>query len=174
VKLAQFVTDAAPSLRGAQPRGWPQGSTWENTDAVHLPKLRTMVFAEKRRDSQGRIVESTRIEGVMRHEIGHAFDQACGAGAMLRSSSQAFLAAHIADVRRIPAYDRGQLEYYLQRGAAGRQETFAEAFAVLLGGGSDDPHRELFARSFPRVFEHVRSAIDEFESPPRVATRAGR
>lgn len=171
VKLAQFVTDAAPSLRGVRPRGWPDGATWENTDAVHLPAARTMVFAEKRRDSRGRIVESTRIEGVMRHEIGHAFDQACGTGVVLRSSSPAFLSDYLGDARRIPARDREQLGYYLQRGAAGRQEAFAEAFALLLGGGSDEPHGELFARSFPRVLEHVRRAIEEFETPRRIAIR---
>jgi hypothetical protein len=174
VKLAQFVTDADPALRGAQPRGWPEGSTWENTDAVHLPAARTLVFAEKRRDRAGRVVESTRIEGVLRHEIGHAFDQASGRGAAMRSSTPAFLAAYVADARRIPALDRGQLGYYLQRGAAGRQETFAEAFAILLGGGSDEPHRETFARSFPSVLAQVQQSIDEFAPPARIATRARR
>ena len=36
VRVAKFVVDAAPSLRGAQPRGWPSDMTWEHTDAVHV------------------------------------------------------------------------------------------------------------------------------------------
>jgi hypothetical protein len=174
VQVARFVTDAAPALRGVQPRGWPAGSTWENSDAVHLPGARTLVFAELRRDRQGRVVESSRIEGVMRHEIGHAFDQASGPGKLLRSSSPAFVAAYAGDVRRIAAADRKQLAYYLQRGAPGRQETFAEAFGILLGGGSDQPHHAAFARAFPGVLDHVRRAIEEFGVSSRAAQLAAR
>ena len=44
---AEFVVDAVPSLKGVHPRGWPRGMTWENADAVHLPKRRMLVIAEK-------------------------------------------------------------------------------------------------------------------------------
>lgn len=161
LRLAEFVTDAAPSLRGEHPRGWPAGMTWENTDAVHLPERRMLIFAEKRRDRDGGVVASHRVEGVIRHETGHAFDRASGGGGF-RSASAAFLRAYADDASRIPGDRRRQLTYYLQRGDAGRQETFAEAFAVLLGGGSDAPHRADFVRSFPRVLRYVRQTIVEF------------
>ncbi|MEQ8788539.1 MAG: hypothetical protein RIC55_19675 [Pirellulaceae bacterium] len=169
--VAEFVTDAAPALRGLQPRGWPAGMTWENTDAVHLPKSRLMIFAERRRDQNGAVVPSHRLEGVMRHEIGHAFDRASG-GEAFRSASGDFLRVYFDETRRISAEDRSELAYYLQRGAAGRQETFAEAFALLLGGGSDAPHRGAFQRAFPRVLRYVERTIAEFEARPPAATVA--
>jgi hypothetical protein len=163
VQLAEFVVDAIPSLRGTQPRGWPAGTTWENTDAVHLPTSRLLVLAEKRRNNAGGIVASSRVEGVLRHEIGHAFDMATGGGARYRSSASQFLTAYHHDVGRVTAADRAALAYYLQDDKAGRQETFAEAFAIVLGGGSDPPHHEAFVRSFPNVLNYLRWAIDNYQ-----------
>ncbi len=163
VRLAEFVVDAIPSLRGTQPRGWPLGSTWENTDAVHLPTLRLLVVAEKRRNSTGGIVPASRVAGVLRHEIGHAFDMATGGGSRYRSSAAQFLTAYYYDLGRVSAADRAALAYYLQDDKAGRQETFAEAFAIVLGGGSDPPHHDAFVRSFPNVLNYLRWAIEDHQ-----------
>ncbi len=164
VRIAEFVVDAAPSLRGVQPRGWPTGSTWDNTDAVHLPARRMLVFAEKRRTRDGRIVPSSRVESVFRHEVGHAFDRATGAAGLYQSAGAGFMFAYHRDVTRMPEKNRTALNYYLQRGAAGRQEAFAEAFAILLGGGSDAANRSRFESGFPTVMRYVRKAITDHDT----------
>jgi hypothetical protein len=157
------VVDAAPWLAGRYPRGWPAGSTWENTDAVHLPANRLLLIGEKRVNRQGKLVAATRVEEVVRHEIGHAFDAALGARDSYRSSSSEFLLAYRRDAADMNAEDRERLAYYLQNQQAGRQETFAEAFAELHGGGSSPDRADAFRRAFPRVFEVVRTALKECE-----------
>jgi hypothetical protein len=169
VQMAEFVTDAAPSLTGERPRGWPTGLTWENTDAVNLPSRRLVVVAEKRRNRHGEVVPADRIEGVFRHELGHAYDRAGGGPHRFQSAHPEFTAAYHLDRRAIPGEDRGLLEYYLQGDAAGRQEAFAEAFAILLGGGSDPLKRDAFLRAFPRVMAHVEKTLAEQETAMQTA-----
>lgn len=158
---ARLVVDAAPWLSGRYPRGWPAGSTWENTDAVHLPGNRLLLIGEKRVNKQGKLVAATRVEEVVRHEIGHAFDAAIGADDGYRSSSSSFLLAYRRDAASMEGEDRETLAYYLQNLQAGRQETFAEAFAEIHGGGSSPERAEAFRRAFPLVFAAVRAAIKE-------------
>ncbi len=161
IQMAEFVTDAAPNLMGEQPRGWPAGLTWENTDAVNLPQQRIVVVAEKRRNRQGEVVPTWRAEGVFRHELGHAYDRVGGDRNPHRSAHPSFLAAYQADLQGLTEEDRKELAYYLQGRGAGRQEAFAEAFAILLGGGSDPTRRDRFVRAFPRVLAYVEKTLTE-------------
>lgn len=159
VDAVEYVVDAAPSLRGTAPRGWPPGWLWENTDAVHMPAAKQLVIAEKRRTRKGTIVDCHRVGGVLRHEVGHAFDIMSGRPASYESESSLFHAAYRLDAGRMNAERRTKLRYYLQRGPAGRQEAFAESFAVLYGGGSDVEHRALFEESFRRTIESVKVLV---------------
>ena len=159
VQLAEFVVDAAPSLRGVRPPGWPRHLTWDNSDAISLPTAKLLVVAEKRHNRSGEIVASSRVAGVLRHEIGHAFDLAAGRGSQTLSASSHFVQAYQQDRSRIEAADRASFAYYLQDGRNGLQETFAEAFAVVLGGGSSDIAATEFETHFPRVTAFTREAI---------------
>ncbi|MGE0757149.1 MAG: hypothetical protein AB7F89_14535 [Pirellulaceae bacterium] len=175
VYLAEQVVDAVPALRGVAPRGWPAGTLWDNTDAVHLPASKQLVVAEKRRNRRGEVVSCTRVAGVLRHELGHAFDMVAGQDGHFRSASADFLAAYHGDVAEMTAVRREKLQYYLQPQDAGRQETFAEAFGIVLGGGSDPDHREVFTTGFTRSLKLVRDAIGEHGAPrPSVATADSR
>lgn len=165
IHLASQVTDAAPQLRGHRPRGWPEDAKWENTDAVHLAREKLVVVAELRETTSGEMKTNSRVEGLLRHEMGHAFDVASGRGA-LRSASSAFQEAYRMDLDEMTPEMRSQLAYYVQPDEAGAQETFAEAFGILLGGGCDAANREAFEESFPTVLEVVESAINEPEKPP--------
>ena len=165
VQLAEFVVDAAPSLRGVRPRGWPSHLTWENSDALHLPTSKLLVVAEKRRNSSGKVVTSSRVGGVLRHELGHAFDMALGGKSRFLSSHANFVNAYQRDVLRLSSDERETFKYYLQGTRAGWQEAFAEAFAVSLGGGSSDVEPAVFKATFPKVVSYVRQVID---SPPTV------
>lgn len=159
VQLAEFVVDAAPSLSGVRPPGWPRDLTWDNSDAIHLPTAKLLVVAEKRRNRAGEIVDSSRVAGVLRHEIGHAFDMAAGGRSQSLSASQQFVRAYHQDIERIAPEDRRDFSYYLQDRGNGLQETFAEAFAVALGGGSSDMEPAEFESHFPRVMSYTRKAI---------------
>ena len=140
-RMAEFVIDAVPSLRNWRPRGWPSTATWNNSDAVHLPRSKLLVLAEKRRTTSGSVVNSGRVSGVLRHEFGHAFDIATGGLHGARSAAPEFIVKYRQDVASLTASQRSELSYYLQEQRAGRQEAFAEAFAILLGGGSDSGSR---------------------------------
>lgn len=171
VQLAELVVDAAPSLRAERPRGWPAGQTWENTDAVNLPQRRLVVVAEKRRNRNGEIVSSVRIEGVFRHELGHAYDNATGGKLRCHSARPEFVAAYDADLQGMMPEQQAELEYYLQGAAAGRQEAYAEAFAIFLGGGSDPEKREAFLQAFPRVTGYLQRSLTEQETVTQTAER---
>jgi len=161
VELAEFVIDAAPSLQGVHPRGWPEGMTWENTDAVHLPKQRQLVIAEKLRNRKGQVVSGTRAVGVLRHELGHAFDVIADTPEQYYSASPGFLCACELDLSRMSDACCRQLAYYRQSNASGRQEAFAEAFGILLGEGSDAKNETAFREAFPEVLEFVQCLIDQ-------------
>ncbi len=159
VHLAEFVVDAAPALAESQPRGWPSGMSWQQTDAIHLSQERRLVVAEKRRNSQGQVVPATRAAGVLRHETGHALDLAQGGHFKFLSASPGFRAAYESDVARMTSQQRETLAYYLQRSAAGRQETFAEAFAISLGGGADLANAAVFPQAFRHVMHWMRGRV---------------
>jgi hypothetical protein len=156
VQLAEFVVDAAPALEREHPRGWPAGTSWQQTDAVHLPKDRRLIVAEIRRTAQGKVIDSQRRGGVLRHELGHAYDLAKRGRYPSLSASPEFRAAHEVDISRMNATQRAALAYYLQSGAAGRQEAFAEALAICLGGGSDAANAKTFAAAFPNVLRFAK------------------
>jgi hypothetical protein len=160
--LAEFVVDAVPDLKHSRPRGWPAKFTWNHTDAAYLPRSRRLVLAEKRRRVNGEVVESDRVGGVFRHELGHAFDMICSGAYRYRSASPAFQRVYREDVARLTAEQRDQVVYYLQGRYAGRQEAFAEAFGVLLGGGSDVTKRTQFEQAFPSVLEFVEREIESY------------
>jgi len=161
IRLAEFVVDVEPEIRNDRPRGWPADMTWQNTDAVHLPQERVLVLAEKRRNRLGQVVTTTRVAGVMRHELGHAFDMANGGTLRFRSSFADFRAAYSADVQQMAAEQKVTLGYYLQASDAGRQEAFAESFGIIFGGGSDAAHRAAFESAFPRTIDFVRKHVGE-------------
>ncbi len=167
VRMAEFVVDAAPSLKGRHPRGWPRSTTWNNSDAVHLPHAKLLVLAEKRRTTSGQVVSSDRVPGVLRHEFGHAFDFADPGPHGAHSRTPGFVASYCRDVEALTSAQRKPLRYYLQTQRAGRQETFAEAFAIVLGGGSDTASQDRFAAAFPHVIGHVKQVLQAAEMMPR-------
>ena len=147
------ITDAYPELKGVKPRGWPDGSTWD--DCPGFAKGRDITVAQTNRISTGKFVETNRTGGIIRHEAGHAFD------AVLSdiSSSSDYLVAYnkyIAILKTTEDYL--DYDYLTQEGVAGRQETFAEVFAQLCGGHAGgsaiDP-----VTAFPNTTEIIKKII---------------
>jgi hypothetical protein len=147
IKLGQTTPDAFPDLEGKQPRGWDEGTTWANCPGVYSSGLgySEIGVAEKMqaRDSD-RLLPNLAAQGVMRHEVGHAWDHALGHA----SSSPAFVKAYDADVGKLQQHQKPHLKYFLQPPPpAGRSEAFAELFACIHSrfgagpGGYDIRHR---------------------------------
>ncbi|MBZ4194741.1 MAG: hypothetical protein LAE24_10615 [Candidatus Contendobacter sp.] len=104
------------------------------------------------------LTKNTRGEAVFRHEIGHALDDASGG----LSNSFWFIAAYELDFEKLIMNVSMKDEmvrhfYYLQEGQAGRRETFAELFAILIGGGSD--RKAVLKVAFPNSYNAVQEWI---------------
>ena len=153
VAFGKQIGDVFPSLLNDNPRGWPEGMTWANADGLYHGSHKTALATEFRVDyyDKSAVVPSNRFANVLRHEIGHAFNEALGQAI----TKPEFIAAYLKDVARIDPFDQSRLGYYLQPGDAGRSEVFAEGFAQLFGGGSDryESIMEFFSNSFKIIAE---------------------
>ncbi|GIW94514.1 MAG: hypothetical protein KatS3mg110_2555 [Pirellulaceae bacterium] len=158
-----------PELAGQRPRGWPAGASWAQVDAVHLPQQRQVIVAQWRKNARGDRVACHRVPGAVWHELGHAWDvfarqQAAEGRPLPRacySESPDFLEAWKKDMAGLTARAAdSRWNYYLQGNHRGRQEIFAEAFAVSLGSGSDEHLADEFAQGFPSVCRLVREWLD--------------
>ena len=155
IRAGTKVTDLKPELRGVHPRGWPAGMTWDTADGFFDRAAKEVNVAELYRPvGKKEFVPSTRVRGVASHETGHAFDQALGQPS---ETSSAFIYAYTVDRKSVPKEARRALRYFLQKGKAGRNETFAEAFAWNTGAGSMRTDIRPF---FPRVSKLVKEAMD--------------
>lgn len=136
------VIDFAPELANQKPRGWPEGTTWADSDGAYIgDERKAVVLAEETRSGI-----SPRHDGVNRHESAHALDYSLG----LFSNSKEFRQAYDQDLARLSDEQKRQMWYLMQPGA-GREETFAEIQAGLNGGTADIQYNAFIMRSFPAV-----------------------
>jgi hypothetical protein len=148
IVAARTLTGARPDLKGVQPRGWPEGSTWDSADGCASGGV--AYVAERYRDfwSKGKLWKnSERTQYVVLHELGHAYDD--GSGNV--SASLEFLKAYADDVARAEDNNLVINSYFLQHGDAGRRETFAEQFYNVIGGNSD--------MNMPSTYAYLRAML---------------
>lgn len=151
IMAVKHTTDADPSLKTEHPRGWPDGQTWDNADGGRFGK-KIVVSEEKKVGDEWK--PSDRTVGVLRHETGHAVDALKNG-----SDDQAFKDAYDKDVAAIPEADRKKLEYFLQTGNGGkdgREETYANVYAVLRGSTPNPEEKALFEKYFPNTIKAVK------------------
>lgn len=142
---AEKMADYNATFASETPRGWDPGMTWAHVDAVYHSRAWTVVVCKTHLDQGGNTVLSKREPNAIRHESGHALDYEFGGRITDRRE---FHDAYRQDVEAIPAEHRGHYAYYLQPGAAGREEAMADVFAQMHGGGAS--HYDLLG-VFPRV-----------------------
>lgn len=108
------VTSVWEWLKGVRPRGWPKGSSWDDVSGGYNTGMRQAVFGQGRDGSASMVA----------HEFGHAVDDALAAkiGAERLSAKRAYALAH----GKVTWTNR----YFAQAGPAGKQEAFAELFAI--------------------------------------------
>ncbi len=178
IVLTRFMVDAFPYLKKEQPRGWDQGKTFYHVDGL---RGRFIGMAEyfwadeeggrcKPVEAQGEKIDkvlcrTTNAAGVLRHEIGHAFD------ALRRvSKSEAFKKAYAEDHAWLTVRDKRELKYFIQPDKngkptdAGRSEAAGEIFAALQGGGCRSA-RFILMR-FPEAAGVIKAMLDRLEGKP--------
>ncbi len=141
------VTDIMPELAGQKPRGWPPGSSWDDVDGAYDIGGKRIIVAQR----QSSPTPTTNdIAGLTRHETGHAVDH------LHNFSSRAdFQTAYDREVAVVPTADTQPLDYFLQKGDAGREETFAETFAITNGGATAPIRETLMKKDFPDTIKIV-------------------
>lgn len=152
------LTEAWPALTGQNPPGFPDDATYDNVRGVaDLAKPPTVYVAKTYRplgSTEFRAVVN--VPGVLRHELGHAYD---ALRQTLRSSAMDLQEAYSAGLARALAKDRAYLAYFLQEDGAGVQELFAEVFAINAGGGAAPYAAEAIRRTFPEFLAGTRTLM---------------
>lgn len=154
------ATEVLADLSGVQPRGWPDGMTWDDVPGCYSPSTKqvivgTMDDGGKRKvpgPGEGPIKHGT--PDLIGHEAGHAFDASDGA---LKSTNAAFLKARGGDVKLgKPKGMYGPRDnYFLTKAEGGTNdagatsETFAESFAMHFSKTSRWPTLEAFWKANP-------------------------
>ena len=150
--VGKTVVELNPHLDGVHPRGWPPNLTWEHVEGVYNRDTKNISIGETKKDATtNQTVKTTRFAGTLRHESGHAFDASLG----YFSRSAEFIEAYEKDESKIADSDKKWIEYFLQKGHAGRSEVFAEIFAHHFGGGSVRDIRV----HFPSVLELMKGKL---------------
>lgn len=163
IVLCRFMTEGFPELKGQAPRGWSAGATWDNCDAMCYGKK--MAFSEYHIDYYKQEERRNKtISGDLRHEFGHAMDfcyPRLKNGIKRFSHTSAYVNAYYQDLEAMEEEARGALSYFIQGAdldserSAGREETFAELFALTLGTGAFH-NPELIRHSFRQTDALIR------------------
>lgn len=175
------VVEALPSLKDAgQPRGWNPGDTFENVGGVYSQNEEVAIVSEYAKSVfDGKWVARENVEGVMRHEVGHALDDAFTR--VRKDDTGRMVAERLCDQEEyVKVYDKAlgllaaytgveyteaaeRLSYTLQPGSAGRSESMAEGFAQVMGGGCYPPGsrtQELFMKVFAPCIRFLKDKIE--------------
>jgi hypothetical protein len=152
MKIGETLPDIHPEFAGEPPRGWPEGYTWDSVQGAFGEN--EIMVSEYTLDHRGERVKISKglTEMTVWHETDHAYDQALD----YISESEDFVERYERDKAAIPEADRPRLNYYLQEGAAGRSETFAQVFGEHVGGRN---RARSTSASFPSVSEFIQEAI---------------
>jgi hypothetical protein len=164
VAISESLVDAVPAAKNQQVRGYQAHSTWDTVYGMFNRTTKRVVMAEKAMapDSFGRqsmvpLRDQQRREGILRHEFGHAVDQYLGNF----SHTPEFVAAYEKGAKTISPVEGKVLNYYMQKGDAGREETFAEIFASLNEYACDRNSDILLKNHFPELVSLIRTRVSK-------------
>jgi len=159
MKFGRSMEEIRPDLIGQPVRGWPKGSVWNDTGGGHSVADNSITVSEYTKVINGkRWYMQKNTKGALNHEMGHAFDNTTpDPYARTYSQTEGFVKAYKLDRKFIVEHDNlqpvfgnrwlddPQVQYGLQAGKAGPQETFSEIFASEMGQRvTDKDMREIF------------------------------
>jgi hypothetical protein len=161
IEISRTLFDSVPSARGQQVRGYKSSASWSQVFGMFDRRRHRVVMAQLARqteDEKSPLIslndQQTRT-GILRHEFGHAIDE------YLRSPShgRSFARAYAAGLPRLSPQDKAALKYYLQAGDAGKEEMFAELFAIKGGVACDPIADNVLKQKFPEATAVVNSIV---------------
>jgi hypothetical protein len=162
--MGDHLVNMDPSLKGQTPQGWPAGSTWAEVSGAYQHHRRRAMLAERTTDRNGTLHMARDVPATVREEIAHALDRALDQTVTSEGASSTeteFVAAyHADDAMLTDPVTRARLCYYLQTGAPGRREIFAQLFVIMGGVGLVSPHLDADLRAaFPNCLRVLPSIL---------------
>jgi hypothetical protein len=161
VVLSQKITDVVPTASHQQVRGYEASTTWNSVYGMFNRTSKRLVMAELADQSKlGRaglypLTDRQRRIGIVRHEFGHAMDQYLGNF----SHSDSFIKAYERDAATLNYSEKQSLNYFLQSGRAGAEETFAELFACIDGHGCDQQQDQILRDHFGDLITMIQGRV---------------
>jgi len=156
IQIVSSLIDADPGLRQGRPSGYTHGGGWDNCPGRYDDVRKTIFIGERNGWRNQPMALNQSAEGITVHEMGHAFDDQnyC-------STSEDFKKAYAEDTKSLTNDNRHIYEVYLQEGAAGQSEMFAELFHCFFS--SDTSHRGMDqAKMFPKCYAYVQKRAGKY------------
>lgn len=148
--ITDKLTNASPKYKNLRPAGWSKGATFDSVEALYDIDTKSIIMSETYKPVGKKVFAITtkdRIIGGLNHETGHAFNHS-SVTKMVYSNQHKFKTAYAKDISKLSESDKLKNRFFLQSGARGRDETFAEIFANKMGKGAIKRDiRELFPNS---------------------------
>lgn len=152
VRTGSLMSDIDPALKKVHPRGWPRGFTQDAVEGCYRPNYRNVYVSENTK-RYGKIEPNQRVGATVNHEVGHAYYHAKDI-----AKDAELIKRYMTDRRVLSPNMKKQFSYFLQSGEIGRNEAFAECFAIM-AGESTTPLDDM-RKAFPRVLEFVRRIFE--------------
>jgi hypothetical protein len=147
------MSDLDPNFAHQQPRGWPDGSNYNDADGMYMQDRKSVVVAENTNKGP-----SERTDGVVHHETGHAVDAAMGDF----SHSEEFKKAYDKDVANLSPEEQVNEHYLLQDGNAGKEEeAAAETYGALNGTSANPSETQEVRQDWSNVTEAWKKKLAE-------------
>jgi hypothetical protein len=126
------------------------------------PKIGDRPGLSNLRAGEWKIVEPHELAGIMRHEVGHVFDEHIGNF----SATKSFREQLQKDAGALSEEQKKKYAYYFRPDAEKKsaEEVFAQAFAILQGGIREGPEEaKAFSEAFPNCSAAVKNHLAAFE-----------
>lgn len=156
VIVVRSISAACPQLAEIRPVGMDMGLTYDAEDGIYESGCNRVLIARNYYSKREKaMVENSNPAGTVRHEIGHAVDDYLDKF----SNSSRFKTIYCDEASKISGKDRKRLAYYLQLGYRGREEAFAELFAIYCGGGHVEERGDILLSHFHKTYQTIEEEL---------------
>jgi hypothetical protein len=152
IVVVSSLVEYNPSLQEQTPAGYKEGEGYNHMDAQFRGRQNEIVVGVRVARKTEKMVINNRVGSATLHELGHAYDRY----AHFPSQQDSFRRHYQSDSHALSPSSRNRDHYYLQPGANGRRELFAELFLYCFHQRAhlNARHRHL-VEDFPRCYHFV-------------------